>query len=79
MRKIALGRWPLAIERIEMFPALRENYSGLLTSQTFNNCILPNFSQPIGIFECIILEYDIPLAHAELCTTKFVLYSQNIV
>ena len=79
MRTIALGRWPLAIERIQLFPALRGNYSGLLTSQTFNNCILSNVSQPIGIFESIILEYDIPLTHEKLCTTKFVLYSKNIV
>ena len=40
MRSIALGRWPRAIERIELFPAPRGKYSGLLTSQTLNNCIL---------------------------------------
>ena len=45
MRSIALGRWPRAIERIELFPAPRGKYSGLLTSQTLNNCILlPNTS-----------------------------------
>ena len=33
-------RWPPAMERIELFPAPRGKYSGLLTSQTLNNCIL---------------------------------------
>ena len=40
MLSIARGRWPRAIERIELFPAPRGKYSGLLTSQTLNNCIL---------------------------------------
>ena len=33
-------RWPRAIESIELFPAPRGKYYGLLTSQTLNNCIL---------------------------------------
>ena len=39
MRSIALGRWPRAIERIELFPTPRGKYSGLFGSQTLNNCI----------------------------------------
>ena len=79
MRTIALGRWPLAIERIELFPALRGNYSGLLTSQTFNNCILSNVSQPIGIFESIILEYDIPLTHEKQCVRNLFYIHKTLV
>ena len=45
MRSIALDRWPRAIERIELFPAPRGKYSGLLTSQTLNNCILFNLGK----------------------------------
>lgn len=37
---IAIGRWPRAIEHTELFPAPREKYSGLLTAQALNNCIL---------------------------------------
>ena len=40
MRSIALGRWPRAEERIELYPAPRGKYSGLFTPQTLNNCIL---------------------------------------
>ena len=49
MRSIALDRWPRAIERIELFPAPRGKYSGLLTSQTLNNCILFNLGKNIQL------------------------------
>ena len=44
MRSIALSRWSRAVESIELFPAPRGKYSGLLTSQTLNNCILKRSS-----------------------------------
>ena len=47
MRSIALGRWPRAIEHIELFPAPRGKYSVLLTSQTLNNCIISRIK---GVF-----------------------------
>ena len=53
MRSIALGRWPRAIERIELFPAPRGKYSGLLTSQTLNNCII-FYAVTIRQFFCIL-------------------------
>ena len=40
MRFIARRQRPRAIERTELFPAPRGIYSGLLTSQTLNNCII---------------------------------------
>lgn len=51
---IALGRWPRAIEHTELFPAPREKYSGLLTAQALNNCILycyHHFSLNISIIK----------------------------
>ena len=40
MRSVALGRCPRVIESIGLFPASRGKYSGLLTSQTLNKCLL---------------------------------------
>ena len=63
MRSITLDRWPRPIERIELFPAPRGKYSGLLTSQTLNNCILLNvmcfyfYYTRISVYHLVVIPF----------------------
>ena len=66
MRSIELGRWPRAIECIELFPAPRGKYSGLLNSQTLNNCILSN-----SLLSCKFIISGNPYLQVDHCMNNY--------